>query len=239
MQQSRLRVALGRAAAAGGAVALCGAAAARTPDVFHPVVVEVFQSQGCSSCPPTNANVNAIAVRPEVLALSFAVTYWDQLGWKDTFAKPAYTARQWAYAHGLHRDNVATPQVVLDGRSDLVGNDRAALEAAIRTAGSPDGPALVITPSAVSIAAGPTPAKGADVWLVRYDPRVQLVAIRRGENTGKTLPHRNVVRELIRLGGWNGKAVSYRLPQASDAELKTAILVQATGGGHILGAGYG
>lgn len=208
-------------------------------DAQAPVVLELFQSQGCSSCPPANANLNALGDRPGLLALSFGVTYWDDLGWKDTFAKPDYNARQWAYAHGLHHDNVATPQVVVNGRTDLVGNDRQDLEAAIRTAGRPETARVVLGVAEVAVAAGRAPAQAADVWLVRYDPRVQEVPIRRGENGGKTLPHRNIVRELVRLGGWSGPAVSYRLPAASDPALKTAVLVQASRGGPILGAGKG
>ena len=88
-------------------------------------VVELYQSQGCSSCPPAIANINAIADRPDILALTFAVTYWDQLGWKDTFASPGFTARQYDYAHGLGHGGVYTPQVVINGRADLVGADRA------------------------------------------------------------------------------------------------------------------
>ena len=82
---------------------LAGSAA---PAWSGPAVVELFQSQGCSSCPPASANLNALAGRDDVLALSFAVTYWDRLGWKDTFASPGFTARQWDYARGLHHDNV-------------------------------------------------------------------------------------------------------------------------------------
>jgi hypothetical protein len=201
----------------------------------QPVVVELFQSQGCSSCPPADANLNAIADRPDVLALSFAVTYWDQLGWKDTFASPLFTARQYAYARGLHHSNVATPQVVINGRRDLVGNDRSALDAAIHAAGEPAGASLAIAGGSVAIAAGSAPAKGADVWLVRYDPRVQLVAIRRGENGGKTLPHRDIVRQFVRLGGWFGTARSFPLPRGGPG-LKTAILVQTADGGPILAA---
>ncbi|HZZ34989.1 MAG TPA: DUF1223 domain-containing protein [Caulobacteraceae bacterium] len=210
--------------------------ATRAADAARPVVVELFQSQGCSSCPPANANLNAIADRPDVLALSFAVTYWDDLGWKDTFARDAYTARQWDYAHGLHHANVFTPQMVVNGRRDLVGVNAADVDAAVRSAGSPAGAALSVSAGQVSIAAGPAPASGADVWLVRYDPRVQQVAIKRGENGGRTLPHRNIVRELTRLGAWTGKAASFRLPAAPDPALKTAVLVQTTHGGPILGA---
>src|SRR5207248_8043410 len=104
-----------------------------------PVVVEEFQSQGCSSCPPANANLNALAGRPEVLALSYAVTYWDELGWKDTFASPAFTQRQWDYAHYAGRTNVATPQVIVDGCIKINGGDRAELEQVAAREGSPSG----------------------------------------------------------------------------------------------------
>lgn len=204
-----------------------------------PVVLELFQSQGCSSCPPANANVNALADRPGLLALSFGVTYWDQLGWKDTFAKPEYTARQWAYAHGLHHQDVGTPQVVLNGRTDLVGVDRAELENAIRAAGRPAGAQVALAPGRATVAAGRNPGHPADVWLVRYDPRVQQVPIRRGENGGKTLPHKDIVRQLVRLGGWTGAAAAFPLPPSPDPALKTAILVQVGDGGPILGATAG
>ena len=97
----------------------------------RPVFVELYQSQGCSSCPPANANFNAIADRPNVVALSFAVTYWDALGWKDTFASPEFTERQWDYARHNRRGNVATPQVWINGRKTIVGSNRGQLGAAM------------------------------------------------------------------------------------------------------------
>jgi hypothetical protein len=223
---------LGLAIATGSVVGIARAAGA-------PVVLELFQSQGCSSCPPADANINAIADRPGVLALSFGVTYWDDLGWKDTFAKPQYTARQWDYAHAMHHDNVATPQVVVNGRSDIVGNDRGQLEQAIRTAGHPDAAHVAVGADRATVSAGASPGRSADVWLVRYDPRVQEVPIQRGENGGRTLPHKDVVRQLVRLGGWTGSVVSYALPRAPEAGLRTAVLVQGAGGGPILGVGEG
>ena len=93
-----------------------GVQPALATDAAHPTVVELFQSQGCSSCPPAIANINAIAARPDILALTFAVTYWDQLGWKDTFARPEFTGRQWDYAHAGGRSQVATPQTIVNGR---------------------------------------------------------------------------------------------------------------------------
>src|SRR5438477_473539 len=134
-----------------------------------PVVIEEFQSQGCSSCPPATANVNALAARPEVLALSFAVTYWDALGWKDTFASPAFTQRQWDYAHHAGRTNVATPQVIVNGGPAVTGGDLAELEQLAAKEGSPKGgPAIDAKNGAVALASGKTP-QPATVWLVRYD----------------------------------------------------------------------
>jgi hypothetical protein len=204
-----------------------------------PVVVELFQSQGCSSCPPANANINAIADRPDILALSYGVTYWDDLGWKDTFAKPQYTARQWDYAHSLGHANVGTPQVVINGRRDLVGSDSRKLDAAIRSAAALDGPSLAVRGGKVEIGAGRAPRTAATVWLVRYDPRVRDVPIRRGENGGKTLPHRNIVVELSALGRWTGRAATYDLPRPSDGGLATAILIQTGKAGPILAAAKG
>jgi len=220
--------------------ALAGAPGARAADAVHPVVVELFQSQGCSSCPPANANLIALSQRPDVLALSFGVTYWDQLGWKDTFASPQYTARQWDYAHALRHDNVFTPQVVVNGRLDGVGAAPGEIEQLMRRAerASP-GPVVTIGAGSVSIGAAHASGKPADVWLVRYDPRVVQVAIRRGENGGRTLPHRNVVRELVRLGGWSGQPARFSLPAGADPALRTAILVQTAGAGPILAAAKG
>ena len=214
--------------------------AVRAADATHPVVIELFQSQGCSSCPPAAANVAALSDRPDVLALSFQVTYWDQLGWKDTFAEPRYTTRQWDYAHALHHDNVFTPQVVVNGRADGVGVDPRELHGLLARADRGDaGPAVTLIGRQVEIGAAPAPASGADVWLIRYDPRVVMIAIRRGENGGKTLPHRNVVRQLVRLGRWSGHAARFGLPPAADPVLKTAVLVQAAGAGPILAAARG
>jgi hypothetical protein len=201
----------------------------------RPVVLELFQSQGCSSCPPANANLNAIADRPDVLALSFGVTYWDQLGWKDSFAQPAFTDRQKAYARGLGAQ-LGTPQMVVEGRQDLIGTNARELEAVLRRARPAMDATVAVSRERVEIGAGQAPKAGADIWLVRYDPRVQQVAVQRGENNGKTLPHRDVVRELTRLGGWNGAPVAFTTMPPADPALRTAVLVQARNGGPILAA---
>src|SRR5271167_1729908 len=154
------------------ALALFAMLATGASAMARPVVVELFQSQGCSSCPPANANLATIADRPDVIALNFGVTYWDELGWKDTFAQPKFTARQWDYAHGLHHDNVFTPQVVVDGRRDGAGADPGEFARLIRpTSPTAGGPTLALTIGAVTIGAATPPARPADIWLVRYDPR--------------------------------------------------------------------
>lgn len=202
----------------------------------HPVVVELFQSQGCSDCPPAEANLNAIAGRPDVLALSYGVTYWDYLGWKDSFATPQFTARQWAYAHHNDRSQVATPQVWINGRTTLVGSNGAQLNAAIAAAGSPEGPALAVAGGRLSVGRGTAPAGGADLWLVRYDPRTIDVAIHAGENGGRTLPHRDIVRQLIRIGHWAGAPITVGLPKPAESPLRSAVLVQGASGGPIVAA---
>ncbi len=231
------------------AVAVAGAAstalASRTPTAppaspaSDLVVVELFTSQGCSSCPPANANLRALAPRPDILALSWGVTYWDQLGWKDTFASDAYTRRQRDYQRGLGTDNVWTPQVVVDGRRHVVGQRMAQIAGLITQHTPFTGPEIVFRNGAVGLAGGATPTSPADVWLVRYEPRPIEVPVARGENGGRTLPHANVVRELVRLGDWTGMTEGFRLPASAHADLKTAVLVQSPNGGPILNAGRG
>lgn len=239
MSNRTVAVRLGGAVAAGltaiAAVAAGTSGMALAADRAHPVVVELFQSQGCSSCPPANANVLALADRPDVLALSFQVTYWDQLGWKDTFASPQYTTRQWEYARGFKHDQVFTPQVVVNGRADVVGAKKGEIEQLIaRNDRGTSGPQVSVAAGRVTVAGAAT-GRAADVWLVRYDPNIVQVAIKRGENGGRTLPHKNVVRELVRLGDWSGQSRSYALP-AGPAALRSAILVQDGRGGPILAA---
>ena len=203
----------------------------------RPVVVELFQSQGCSSCPPANRNLGVLAARhPDTLPLNFAVTYWDRLGWKDSFAKPAFTARQWDYAHANARAQVATPQTVVNGTRFINGgNGRELLATIADAARDPAGPAIAAVGGGATIAAGHA-AKPAVVWLVRYDPRTIQVSIRAGENGGKTLPHSNIVRALDQIGIWNGAAKHFTIPASADPAWRTAVLVQDGTGGRIVAA---
>jgi hypothetical protein len=217
-----------------GLTAVLLALAASAPaQAAQPVVVELFTSQGCSSCPPANASLAAVAARPDVLALSFGVTYWDYLGWKDTFAQPQFTARQAAYEPGLGHGGSFTPQIVVNGATDTVGDRQSDVEHLIAAAHLA-GPDITVKDGAVSVAAA-APQDASDVWLVRYDPRTVQVPVARGENEGVTLPHKNVVRELTRLGAWSGTAAHFAISPA-PAGLLTAVLIQKPHGGVIIAA---
>ena len=205
-------------------------------DAAHPTVVELFQSQGCSDCPPALANVTAVSDRANVVALIFAVDYWDRLGWKDTFSKPEWTARQYAYARSLKSDGVYTPQVVVNGRVEGTGLDPSGLaELMSRGDRGAAGPSVGFASGALTVGQA-APAGEAEVWLVRYDPRVIEVAVKRGENAGRTLPHKNIVREMLLLGKWNGAAASFPLPHKSDPALAEAAIVQGLGAGAVIAA---
>lgn len=199
----------------------------------HPAVIELYQSQGCSSCPPALAVLDELARRPDVLALNFAVTYWDQLGWKDQFAQPAFTARQWEYSRAQGRSNVQTPQLIVNGRAAVLGSRKGEVEAAIKAHARAPGPSLQTANGTVTIGAG-KPAN-ATVWLVDYDPRRIAVPVRAGENGGRTLVHTDIVRRLTAIGGWTGKPIRLTLPAATSG-LKRAVLVQNGRGGPILAA---
>lgn len=226
------------AAALAGLVFFGLSGPASAADAQHPTVIELFQSQGCSSCPPANANVNALAVQPNVLALSYAVTYWDGLGWKDVFAKKQFTDRQWDYARAFGNNQVWTPQVVINGRANIVGSKREPLLALVAsTDRGLTGPSLTVATDKVAISG--TTAKPADVWLVRYEPRAIEVSVKAGENGGKTLPHRNIVRELVNIGRWSGGKGSFAVPAPTRPNLATAVFIQTGAGGPIIAAARG
>src|SRR5438477_2401018 len=204
-------------------------------------VVELFTSQGCSSCPPANANLINVKDQPGVLALSFNVTYWDYLGWKDTFGRQEFTQRQVNYEPPLGHDGPFTPQVVVNGDRDTVGArpgeiQKLIAQSLINKGGRTQGPEVSLSNGKVSIGAGKAPGGKADIWLVRYTRGVVEVPVARGENTGRTLPHANVVHSLQRLGSWNGQPTILPLPNATGG-ISTAVLVQTPGGGPILAAG--
>jgi hypothetical protein len=203
-----------------------------------PVVVELFTSQGCNSCPPADRHLGELAKRDDVLPLSFHVTYWDRLGWPDTFGLEASTARQERYAAWLGLDRVYTPQMVIGGRIDVVGGSRARVLEAIQLlqSGAAPGPTLTLTGDRLSLGAGEQ--DDATIWLVAFDDHHD-VAIERGENRGRTLRYHHVVRELTRLADWRGRALELALPLArlsAAGRDGAAILVQRSRDGVILAA---
>jgi hypothetical protein len=204
-----------------------------------PVVVELFTAQGCSSCGKANQVVADLADDKGVLALTYSVDYWDYLGWSDTFAKPAFASRQRAYAQKFSLRDVPTPQVVVGGRQQASGAKAEAVETLVKDAAKAPSNApdmeFIGGGQRVAVGSGPAPRGGGEVWLVRYDPREQDIAVKRGDNRGQTLVHRNVVRELVRLGPWSGRPKLYRLPESKDDALKTVILVQGAKGGRVIG----
>ena len=182
----------------------------------RPVLIELFTSQGCNSCPPADALLGELAQRPGVLALAFHVDYWNGLGWSDPFSSKLATARQNDYAQRLGKRSIYTPQLVVDGDRDAVGSDRADVTALITAAQrrAATGPAIEIATDdtgrrVVRLSGGS--AERATVWLAGYD-RAHLTPVGRGENGGRTLTEYQVVRSLIRLGDWSGAAAQYPLP---------------------------
>jgi len=204
-----------------------------------PVVVELYTAQGCASCGEANAFVAKLADKPGVIALTFSVDYWDYLGWADTFAKPEFTERQKAYVAKLALREPYTPQVVVDGAAQAAGSKPAKVEHLVaearRAPGNP--PDIHFVDGRVYVGSARSPKGGGEVWLIRYDPREQDVAVKSGDNKGQTIPERDVVRELKRLGAWRGRPVAFRLPDPPEDGLKTLILVQGAHGGRVLGAG--
>jgi hypothetical protein len=203
-----------------------------------PVVVELFTSQGCNSCPPADAVLGELARRDDVLPLSFHVTYWDRLGWPDSFGLAASTERQEAYADSLGRRGLYTPQMVVGGRLDVVGSQRRrVLEAIELLQRHPQpGPVIAIANGELTLAAGDQGA--CTLWLIGFD-RAHDVAIERGENRGRRLRYHNVVREIVDLGTWNGGSVALPLPLArfvSNQRDGAALLVQRQRDGAIIGA---
>jgi len=205
----------------------------------RPVVMELFSSQGCGNCPSANANLAQLAERSDVIALTYAVGYWDYLGWGDTFAKPEFTERQQAYESDLQLRDVYTPQIVLDGTAQIAGAKPDAVQAAVAEARRerPYQPEIALRADGrLLLGSGEAPRGGAVVWLVRYDPGVREVKVKSGDNKGLTVRQTNEVRDLVKLGVWRGVPKLFHLPEASEPGLDDVILVQAIRGGRIVGA---
>lgn len=183
----------------------------------RPVVVELFTAQGCSGCPNANAVMERAARDPKVVVLTYGVDYWDYLGWRDTFAQPAFSERQRGYRQALGQRSVSTPQIVIDGQRHLVPRNAPEVEVALAEPLSSDLPPPDIefreTGDRVAVGSGKIPEGGAEVVAVRYAPGLQTVEVRTGDNQGQSVRHINVVKEIRNLGDWNGRASLYDLPR--------------------------
>ncbi|RZJ29606.1 MAG: DUF1223 domain-containing protein [Brevundimonas sp.] len=205
----------------------------------EPVVVELFTAQGCAGCPEANARIETVAAEPGVIALTYAVDYWDYLGWTDTFARPEFAQRQRDYRRALRIRNVSTPQVVIDGRRAAPANVEA-LQVAIGEEASrrvfPPEIEFRETGDRVGVGSGRAPAGGAEVVAVVYTPGPQTVEIGGGDNRGQKVRHMNVVRSVRVLGPWTGRPVLYALPDPNTPDQAVAVLVQSRDDRRILTA---
>jgi len=233
-------------------VLLAGLAAAVAPGPASAAerftsVVELFTSQGCSSCPPADALLGELAKGDDIIALSLSVDYWDYLGWKDTLASPANSARQRAYARARNDRAVYTPQVVVNGVVHAAGNNPARVaqareEARAQLRDAWVGVSIASQDGRLHVSADASGEnaryKSGTLWLVLYS-KMEKVKIKRGENAGRTIRYHNVVREMSPIGMWRGEAMSLDLPR-SDVMGRgydgCAVLLQAGSAGPIIGA---
>lgn len=203
-----------------GAIGFCAIASIVSPALAQPrAVVELFTSQGCSSCPPADQIIGELAKDPGVIALSLPIDYWDYLGWKDTLADSRFSARQKAYSRMRGDRDVYTPQVVVNGAKHVIGSDRDRIEGAMVETRKAEGVMSVpVTMSlsgkqltvSVEAAKGAVPAQG-EVWICSVTKSVPIT-ISRGENRGKEVTYHNVVRNLLKVGDWNGSSGSWTVP---------------------------
>ena len=204
-------------------------------------VVELYTSQGCSSCPPADAFLGELAKRDDLLALSIHVDYWDYIGWKDPFASPENTKRQRAYASKLGMRYVYTPQMIVQGAAHSTGSDRGKVLALIVKARNSKRVAVKISRAEDGIRikiAGADTTEEAAVWLAVFDNKHET-RIRRGENGGRTLSYYNVVRGMKRIGTWKGQPLDIptrNIDMSTEDRDGCAVILQSLSTGRILGA---
>ena len=185
----------------------------------QPVVVELFTSQGCSSCPPADKILGELASQPNVISLSFNVDYWDYLGWRDTLGSPKHSKRQRQYAANRGTRQIYTPQMIINGHLDVVGSRRGKVMAAVnkgQTSSTRVPMKISETAGEIIINVADSPntelAQKATVWVLVTSPKVS-VPVERGENRGKKITYYNVVRQMVPAGMWDGKAIKITLPK--------------------------
>ena len=218
------------------AFGLTGAADAQTTD--QPTVIELYTSQGCSSCPPADAILGELADRSGTIVLALHVDYWDYIGWKDTFAVAAFADRQRSYARAAGENMIYTPQMVVDGKTRIAGSNRAEIAQALKTSAASNAPDLMLsrTGGRLHITATSQTAlpEGTFVQLVRYIPEA-AVAVTRGENAGRTIEYSHIVTSWQRIGTWNGGS-DLSLVVDAGGQLPAVVIIQEPGPGRILAA---
>jgi hypothetical protein len=229
-----VRVVMVRDCLACAIVVVCTAAAS-CAGAEPRAVIELFTSQGCSSCPPADKLLSQFVSDPSLIPISLPIDYWDYLGWKDTLADPRNSARQRAYSRMRGDRDVYTPQVVVNGSVHALGSDKEAIEAAIalsRKSGTtlslPVTMAVTDGRLLVRVPAGGEGHSLAEVWICGLI-KAATVAIGRGENRGKTITYHNVARHWVKLGTWNGKSESWSLPiqEFEEGIDEAAVMVQS------------
>jgi hypothetical protein len=230
-----------------GAVALAAGAPAgeskpgRDGDRHNLQLIELFTSQGCASCPKANAFLGQLGQEPDTIALTYAVSYWDYLGWRDTFAKPEFTDRQKVYAAHFKR-GVYTPQMIVDGASHSSGlkpkEMRAILQKTEMAGGAkvhgqrpqdaPDKARFLIF--------GPAPSGLTDIWVAQFTPGLSYVDVKQGENAGAKVSHYNVVTKLSKIGQFTGSEKGQPKRVVTDCQPACVLMVQAADGGPVLAA---
>jgi len=236
----RRSVLAGSAAALLASLGPAGPAFATPPG--GPWAIELFTSQGCSSCPPADAQLGTLRSRPDIVALSFHVDYWDYIGWKDPFATREMTDRQRTYARVLRQRYVYTPEMVVDGVTHEPGITRDSIEEMLEAArhqspqrATPQLTRVMDGPLTITLAPFEIGAEPAEVTLAVYDPR-HATPVPRGENTGRTLDNFNVVRRLETIARWKGTAASWTVPaDRFKSGQGIAVLVQHADQGAMIG----
>ncbi len=216
-------------------VVFSGSALAETVHIAPKAVVELFTSQGCSSCPPADAMLTALADRDDVVALAYHVDYWDYVGWKDTFAQEAFSDRQRAYAKSWGSSRIYTPQMVVNGAKAVVGSRRHDVQQAVERASLPLAVDLTLSGDMLKVAVPPkADLSDAVVWLVTFKNRAD-VKIETGDNAGKSMVYTQVVTGRQVLGMWESETgAELKIPLGEvlgDANTGIAIVVQQERGG--------
>ncbi|ACB97040.1 DUF1223 domain-containing protein [Beijerinckia indica] len=193
-------------------------------------VVELFTSQGCASCLPADKLLTSLAGRPDLVVLTLPIDYWDYNGWKDTFASPAFTARQKAYAEVRGDGQIYTPQAVLNGLIAVVGSNAEEIETILTRFSErsfAETAKIRLSETASSLHIDITAGKGApaSIYLFRVEP-TSTVQIRRGENAGRSLTYTNVVKAMDKLGDWTGAEATFEIPKPTDTQAGYVVLLQ-------------